>query len=152
MCVCHCKALWSDSFGGISKRVCVKWLVDSLFVTSVSLYCSLSPLFSTRPAVVLLYCHEDIIIAFLLQSKGCSLASSSTTAAAEERQSWTRGLSRRRSEGGGWVGGGWGEGSHSGPDLAVGSQLATLVLWLKETTYNLFISNKGYRYAWRTHI
>lgn len=149
MCVCHCKALWSDSFGGDFKAsVCQ---MTCLFVTSVSLYCSLSPLFSTRPAVVLLYCHEDIIIAFLLQSKGCSLASSSTTAAAEERQSWTRGLSRRRSEGG-WVGGGWGEGSHSGPDLAVGSQLATLVLWLKETTYNLFISNKGYRYAWRTHI
>lgn len=45
MCVCHCKALWSDSFGGISKRVCVKWLVSlSLLCHCIALSAHFSPL------------------------------------------------------------------------------------------------------------
>ncbi len=144
VCECVCWLSYTVKPFEVTGQVCVKSLVED------AVHCqSLSP-----PALsaFLLYHHGVIaIIAFLRSSRGRGPTASA--AAAEERQSGAGGLSRRRSRGGrgGEVGGGRGERRHSGPDLAVRSQLATLVLWLSGDTQPLYFRIDGL-FKFCTHL
>lgn len=155
MCVCvcwlSCSSLesplkWQVRMLKVIKVHVVNDLLRTHYPFSLTL---LSPFHCVAlSATFLLYYHGVIIIFVpLLSSRGWGLTASSPTAA-KELQSWTRGLSRRRSQEGG-VGGGWGQRSHSGPDLAVHSHLATLVLWLSgDNTQAFYFKFK----PWKTLI
>lgn len=145
VCVCsdwtavyHCNPLrWQVRRG---FKVCVHSSLRMYYTASLSLWHFPITVLLSRPTLpppaFLLYEHGDFIFVVyypLSRGRGPATSTTTTAAAAEERQSWARGLSRR------WSQGGRGEGSHSGPDLAVRSQLTTLVL-CERRQHTAFIS------------